>query len=126
MKKYLKELEDLRQYALKIGASRIAVLPTDPLVIRHSARAKCYIPACKFYGSSIMCPPHNSLTPEITRKMVSEYSAALYFIWPLSYRPPRRPGSQRSFAGYRGRQRSRSQPRCSGRHAGALRQYCGP
>jgi predicted metal-binding protein len=79
LKKYLKELEDLRQYALKIGASRIVVLPTDQLVIRHSARAKCYIPACKFYGSSIMCPPHNPLTPEITRKIVSEYKYGVLF-----------------------------------------------
>lgn len=79
MKKYPKKLEELRQYALEIGADRAIILPTNRLEIRHSARAKCYIPACKFYGSSIMCPPHNPLTPDITRKIVSEYSYGILF-----------------------------------------------
>ena len=79
MKNHSKELEDLRQYSLRIGASRTQVLRADQLVIRNSARAKCYIPACKFYGSSIMCPPHNPLTPDITRKIVSEYKYGILF-----------------------------------------------
>ncbi len=37
------------------------------------------IPACKFYGSSIMCPPHNPLTPDMTRKIVSEYRHGVLF-----------------------------------------------
>lgn len=79
MKKYLKELEEIRQYALKIGANQAVVLPTDRLIVRQSARAKCYIPACKFYGSSIMCPPHNPLTPDITQKIVAEYDYGVLF-----------------------------------------------
>jgi predicted metal-binding protein len=67
------KLEELRKYALSVGADRAAVVLASDLVVRESARAKCYIPACKFYGSSIMCPPHNPLTPEITRRIVQEY-----------------------------------------------------
>jgi len=73
VKGYETEIEELIEYSLKLGASRATVVRTGDLVIRHSARAKCFIPGCKFYGSSIMCPPHNPLTPEVTRKIVSEY-----------------------------------------------------
>jgi len=64
LKKFPKKLEELRQYALEVGADRAIILSAKQLEIRHSARAKCYIPACKFYGSSIMCPPHNLEFPE--------------------------------------------------------------
>jgi len=77
--KHPKELEELRRYALEIGSDRALVLPTRDLVIRESARAKCYIPACKFYGSSIMCPPHNPLTPEVTRAIAADYQYAILF-----------------------------------------------
>jgi predicted metal-binding protein len=74
-----KGLEELRRYALEIGSDRALVLPTRDLVIRESARAKCYIPACKFYGSSIMCPPHNPLTPEVTRKIAADHQYGILF-----------------------------------------------
>jgi predicted metal-binding protein len=77
--KWKEDLEELRRYALELGATRALILPTKELVIRQSARAKCYIPACKFYGSSIMCPPHNPLTPEITRKIADEYQFGILF-----------------------------------------------
>jgi predicted metal-binding protein len=74
-----KKLESLKDYALEIGADRALVISTDQLVIRHSAWAKCFIPGCKFYGSSIMCPPHNPLTPDITQKIVAEYDWGILF-----------------------------------------------
>jgi predicted metal-binding protein len=79
MKKHEKELETLKNYALEIGADRAIVISTDQLVVRHGAWAKCFIPGCKFYGSSIMCPPHNPLTPDVTRKIISEYEWGLLF-----------------------------------------------
>lgn len=79
MNQKAKELEEIRKYALSLGAHRALILPTDQLIIRESSRAKCYIPACKFYGSSIMCPPHNPLTPDVTRKIVSEYEYGILF-----------------------------------------------
>jgi len=74
-----KQLDILKDYACEIGADRALIIPTDQLVIRHSAWAKCFIPGCKFYGSSIMCPPHNPLKPDITRKIVAEYNWGLLF-----------------------------------------------
>jgi len=77
--KHEKELDALKDYALEIGADRALIIPTTELIVRHSAWAKCFIPGCKFYGSSIMCPPHNPLTPDITAKIVSEYEWGLLF-----------------------------------------------
>lgn len=69
----MEKLEELRCFAEELGADRAMVIPASDLVIRTSAWAKCFIPACKFYGSSIMCPPHNPLTPDITKQIVSEF-----------------------------------------------------
>ncbi|MBW2060928.1 MAG: DUF2284 domain-containing protein [Deltaproteobacteria bacterium] len=76
---YLSDLEELRNYVISLGADRAVIIPTSDLIIRASAWARCFIPACKFYGSSIMCPPHNPLTPDITREIVSEYSYGILF-----------------------------------------------
>lgn len=74
-----KNLETLREHVLELGADRALIIPAKELVIRTAARAKCFIPACKFYGSSIMCPPHNPLTPDVTRRIVSEYEYGILF-----------------------------------------------
>jgi len=79
MNDHPKILEELKDYALSLGASRAAVLPASALTVKTSAWAKCFIPGCKFYGSSIMCPPHNPLTPDITRQIVREYGHGLLF-----------------------------------------------
>ncbi|MEW5912306.1 MAG: DUF2284 domain-containing protein [Thermodesulfobacteriota bacterium] len=76
---YPPELEQLRELALSMGAARAEVVPSGILDVRTSAWARCFIPACKFYGSSIMCPPHNPLTPEVTREIVAEYQWGLIF-----------------------------------------------
>ena len=69
----MEKLEELRRFAEELGADRAVIIPASDLVIRTAAWAKCFIPACKFYGSSIMCPPHNPLTPDITARIVSEF-----------------------------------------------------
>ena len=71
------KLEELRRFAEELGADRAIVISTSDLVIRTAAWAKCFIPACKFYGSSIMCPPHNPLTPDVTERIVSEFAHAI-------------------------------------------------
>ena len=76
---YERELLELKEFGLEIGANRALIIPVNQLVIRHSAWARCFIPCCKFYGSSIMCPPHNPLKPEITKKIVSEYEYGILF-----------------------------------------------
>ena len=73
------QLDQLVAAAKELGAQRAEVVPTGILVVREAARAKCFIPACKFYGSSIMCPPHNPLKPEITRRIVGEYQWGVLF-----------------------------------------------
>ncbi len=65
--------------ALSLGAARAAAVPTSRLVVREGARAKCFVPLCRFYGSSAMCPPHNKLTPEITRRILKEYAWGVLF-----------------------------------------------
>ncbi len=76
---HLKKLAELKDYALELGADRAAIIDAGDLVIKTSAWARCFIPACKYYGSSIMCPPHNPLTPEVTRRIVAEYKHGLLF-----------------------------------------------
>lgn len=70
---------DLKQMALERGATRAEVIPASHLVIKQAARMRCYIPLCHWYGSSVMCPPHNPLTPDRTREIVAEYRQALIF-----------------------------------------------
>lgn len=77
--KIQRKLEAIRQEALRIGASKAEVIPTSMLVVREAARAKCYIPLCKYYGSSLMCPPHNPLNAEATRRIVEEYTWGIVF-----------------------------------------------
>mgnify|MGYP005831511303 FL=1 len=73
------KLETIRAEAISLGAARAEVLPTSRLVIREAARAKCFVPLCKFYGSSAMCPPHNPLTPKLTARLVREYRWGILF-----------------------------------------------
>ncbi len=73
------KLQILCREAMALGCSRVRIVGTDLLVVREAARAKCYVPLCRFFGSSLMCPPHNPLTPEVTRKIIQEYSFALLF-----------------------------------------------
>ncbi len=48
MAKCARKLEELIDFAVDLGAHRALIVPTTQLTIRQSARAKCYIPACKF------------------------------------------------------------------------------
>jgi len=73
------KLHELQNYALEIGSTRAQIMEAADLVVNERARARCFIPTCKFYGSSIHCPPHNPLTPEVTRRIVSEYRYGLLF-----------------------------------------------
>jgi len=79
LKNVTEKLEELRKFAVSAGASRAVIIAAKDLVVRTSAWAKCFIPACKYYGTSIMCPPHNPLTPEVTKKIVDEYTHGILF-----------------------------------------------
>jgi predicted metal-binding protein len=73
------KLELLCKEALSLGAARAQAVPTSRLVVREAARAKCFVPLCRFYGSSAMCPPHNPLTPDVTRRILREYAWGVLF-----------------------------------------------
>ena len=60
MENIVEKLEELRKFAVTAGASRAVIIPAKDLVVRTGAWAKCFIPACKYYGTSIMCPPQPS------------------------------------------------------------------
>lgn len=77
------KLETIKGEAISLGAARAEVLPTSRLVIREAARGNCFVPLCKFYGSSAMCPPHNPLTPEVTARLVREYRWGSFSNWML-------------------------------------------
>lgn len=68
-----KDMEHLRQHALKSGAVDAKVVPTSLIVVDERARYKCMYPPCRWYGSSIICPPNLELTPTKTRRLVRKY-----------------------------------------------------
>ncbi|MEM4234629.1 MAG: DUF2284 domain-containing protein, partial [Candidatus Methanomethylicaceae archaeon] len=53
------------------------VIDTRDIVVDERARLKCMYPPCRWYGSSIMCPPHLKLVPSVTRRIVGMYRYAV-------------------------------------------------
>lgn len=53
------------------------VMDTRDIVVDERARLKCMYPPCRWYGSSIMCPPHLKLVPSVTRRIVRMYRYAV-------------------------------------------------
>ncbi|MGQ9759821.1 MAG: DUF2284 domain-containing protein [Candidatus Methanomethylicaceae archaeon] len=67
------DLERLARYAIELGANEAKIVTTDKIVVDERARWKCLIPTCRWYGSSIHCPPYQPLTPEVTEKILRKY-----------------------------------------------------
>jgi predicted metal-binding protein len=72
----LEKFEFLRKLALKMGAVDAKVITTDKVVVEDRIVLKCRL-GCVNYGKTLVCPPHTP-TPEEFRKIVSEYSYALF------------------------------------------------
>lgn len=53
------------------------IIETKDIVVDERARLKCMYPPCRWYGSSIMCPPHLKLVPSITKRIVKKYKYAI-------------------------------------------------
>jgi predicted metal-binding protein len=66
--------EELREMALKSGASAFKPIEPKDIVTAHWVRLKCQF-GCKNYGTRLTCPPY-SPSPEDTRKVLDEYSKA--------------------------------------------------
>ncbi len=75
MPKQIQVLEnELREMALKSGASDFKFVLPSQVFTAHWVRLKCQY-GCKNYGTRYTCPPY-SPTPEDTRKVLDEYSRA--------------------------------------------------
>jgi predicted metal-binding protein len=66
--------------ARRLGAAEAKVISSKSIVTGNWVRWKCRF-GCGGYESSLVCPP-NTPTPEETRAMLDEYSAAILFMTP--------------------------------------------
>ena len=73
LKQVDEDLSLLVDTAIASGATDAKVIPTSIIVVDERARYKCMYPPCKWYGSSIICPPRLELTPEKTAGLVRKY-----------------------------------------------------
>lgn len=78
MSKIKKDLEELRNLALKKGASRAEIINTNAIVIDDRVQLKCRYPPCINYGRSLMCPPYTPTAKEF-REIVKNYKYAIIF-----------------------------------------------
>ncbi len=66
----------LRQIALKMGAADAKIIQADKVVVEDRVLLKCKV-GCFKYGKTLACPPYVP-TPEEFRKIVKDYSYALF------------------------------------------------
>jgi predicted metal-binding protein len=66
----------LVKLALEKGAADAKIIPTDKVVVEDRVVLKCKV-GCSQYGKTLACPPYTP-TPEEFRKIVSEYSFAMF------------------------------------------------
>jgi predicted metal-binding protein len=72
----LEKFDFLRKLALDLGAADAKVIPADKVVVEDRVVLKCRV-GCTNYGKTLACPPYTP-TAEEFRKIVSEYSYALF------------------------------------------------
>ena len=70
------KFEFLRKTALKLGAAEAKIVAADKVVVEDRIVLKCKV-GCSNYGKTLSCPPYTP-TAENFRKIVSEYSYALF------------------------------------------------
>jgi predicted metal-binding protein len=72
--------DDLERYcrlATESGATDARILKSEQVAIEYRAAAKCSIPKCDIYGTTINCPPY-APSPEAMKKIVAEYEYAIF------------------------------------------------
>jgi predicted metal-binding protein len=72
----LEKFDFLRKLAIELGAVDAKVFPASKVVVEDRVVLKCKM-GCNKYGKTLACPPYTP-TPEEFRKIVSEYSFALF------------------------------------------------
>ena len=71
------KISQLRDEAIRLGATTAKVIPVGSVVIDERVRLKCLVPLCDKYNQNLMCPP-NLPTVEEFRKAAARYSRALF------------------------------------------------
>lgn len=71
----LSQVEDIIR---RHGAQGVALVKPADVITAEWVRLKCQY-GCGLYGHCLTCPPH-SPTPQLTRRVLDEYSAA-YLMW---------------------------------------------
>ena len=73
-----KELIDLVERALRLGASNAVVICSTDISVEDGLASLCQEPPCENYGRSAGCPPHVS-GPDGFRKLIRELKQAVVF-----------------------------------------------
>jgi len=71
-----KMLSELKDEAIKQGASSVKVIDAKDIIIDKRARLKCAIPLCPSYDSHLLCPP-NLMAVEEFKEIIGLYEKAL-------------------------------------------------
>jgi predicted metal-binding protein len=53
-----KVLEGIMSLLKEHGASAVALVDSDDIVVDERVRLKCQVPVCDSYGKNLMCPPY--------------------------------------------------------------------
>jgi predicted metal-binding protein len=72
----LEKFDFLRKLAIELGAADAKVIPASKVAVEDRVVLKCKM-GCNNYGKTLACPPYTP-TPVEFRKIVSEYSFALF------------------------------------------------
>ncbi len=72
----IESLDFIREQALELGAVDAKIIPVEKIVIEDRVVFKCQL-GCEKYGKTLACPPY-APSPEMFRKIVSEYRYALF------------------------------------------------
>ncbi len=73
-----KDLNQLKQKALDLGASMAEIIPAKWVDVDERVMLKCRVPMCPYYGKSPHCPP-NSPDPDFMRRALGRYKWAILF-----------------------------------------------
>ena len=74
---------DLRRYmnlAEELSVTSSSIVKRKDFLIDRKARMKCRIPVCRYYGTSLNCPPHTSHFDEI-QKTINGYQTGILLGW---------------------------------------------
>jgi predicted metal-binding protein len=73
------DLERYRAKALKLGATKAAIIKAGDIPVDPRVTLKCQIPRCFGYGAGAHCPP-NTLKPTELQELLQKFHWAVFFI----------------------------------------------